>query len=95
MKLKPRPLRPLFAVLFMAVVTLCLLLSAPSLVVSGSKDTILLTKLGQTLAGKLPTARYIEVPDVAHLVPLEAPETANVLILDFLREVTSHNGNSP
>ena len=32
----------------------------------------------------LPDVRHIEVSGAAHLVPLEAPDEANPLILDFL-----------
>ena len=70
-------------------------ITAPSLVVSGGEDTILPAKLGRTLAEKLPKARYVEVPSAAHLVPLEAPDAANTLILDFLRELPMSNKNLP
>jgi pimeloyl-ACP methyl ester carboxylesterase len=32
----------------------------------------------------MPNARHVEVPGVAHLTPLEAPDVTNRLILDFL-----------
>jgi len=34
----------------------------------------------------MPNARHVEVPGAAHLVPLEVPNAANSLILDFIRE---------
>jgi 3-oxoadipate enol-lactonase len=38
------------------------------------------------MARRLPDARHVEVSGAAHLVPLEAPDEANRLILGFLRE---------
>ncbi len=36
---------------------------------------------------EIPGARLVEVPDAGHLVPAEAPEVFNRLLLDFLAEV--------
>ena len=57
---------------------------SPALIVSGAKDAILPTTLSRTMVAKLPNARHVEVPGAAHLIPLEAPDTANSLILDCL-----------
>jgi 3-oxoadipate enol-lactonase len=61
---------------------------APALVVSGKEDTILPSSHSLRIAEQLPEARHVEVPGAAHLVPLEAPEAANKLILDFIAEVS-------
>ena len=58
--------------------------ASPALVVSGAEDTILPTPLSRAIASKLPNARHVEVADAAHLVPLEAPDTANSLVLECL-----------
>ena len=60
---------------------------APALVVSGKEDTILPSPHSRRIAEQLPKARHVEVPGAAHLVPLEAPEPANKLILDFVAEL--------
>ncbi|SRR5258707_15017150 len=60
---------------------------APALVVSGKEDTILPSSHSRRIAEKLPKARHVEVAGAAHLVPLEAPEAANTLILDFVRDL--------
>lgn len=60
----------------------------PTLVVSGKQDRTLPSVHGQRMAQKLPNARHLEVSGAAHLVPLEAPDEANPLILDFLRDLT-------
>jgi len=62
-------------------------LKVPALVVSGKEDHTLPSFHSQRMAQKLPNARHIEVSGAAHLVPLEAPDEANRLILDFLRDL--------
>jgi 3-oxoadipate enol-lactonase len=61
--------------------------AAPALIVSGKEDTILPTPFSRRMAGRMPHARHVEVPDAAHLVPLEAAGAANQLILDFVRDL--------
>jgi 3-oxoadipate enol-lactonase len=58
----------------------------PALIVSGKEDHTVPSFHGQRMAQKLPNARHIEASGAAHLVPLEAPDEANPLILDFLRD---------
>ena len=62
--------------------------TVPALVVSGKQDHTLPSIHSQRMAQKLPNARHIEASDAAHLVPLEAPDEANPLILDFLRDLS-------
>ena len=62
-------------------------LKVPALIVSGKQDRTLPSFHSKRMAQKLPNARYIEVSGAAHLVPLEAPDEANQLILDFLRDL--------
>jgi 3-oxoadipate enol-lactonase len=59
----------------------------PALVVSGKEDPILPSKHSELIAAKIPTARHVQVPGAAHLVPLEDPRTASTLVLDFLRRL--------
>jgi 3-oxoadipate enol-lactonase len=60
---------------------------APALVVSGKEDTILPSPHSRRIAEQLPKARDLQVPGAAHLVPLEAPDPANKLIFDFVRDL--------
>jgi 3-oxoadipate enol-lactonase len=60
---------------------------APILVVSGKEDTILPSHYSRRIAEMLPRARHVKVEGVAHLVPLEAPEAANKLILYFVADL--------
>ncbi len=59
----------------------------PALVVSGKEDTILPSPLSRRIVEQLPKARHVEVAGAAHLVPLEQPEAANKLILDFIADL--------
>ena len=60
----------------------------PALIVSGKEDHTLPSFHGQQMAQKLPNARHLEASGAAHLVPLETPDQANPLILDFLRDLS-------
>jgi 3-oxoadipate enol-lactonase len=62
-------------------------LKVPAMIVSGRQDRTLPSFHSERMAQKLPNARHIEVSGAAHLVPLEAPDQANRLILDFLRDL--------
>lgn len=44
------------------------------------------------LAGSVPHARTVELPGVAHMIQLEAPERFNQLVLAFLAEVDRERG---
>jgi 3-oxoadipate enol-lactonase len=61
-------------------------IEAAALIVSGGEDGILPSIFSRRIAERLPGSRHVEVPGVAHLVPVEAPEAANKLILDFVRQ---------
>jgi pimeloyl-ACP methyl ester carboxylesterase len=60
---------------------------APALIVSGKEDTILPSPHSRRMLETLPKARHVEVTGAAHLVPLEAPEASNKLILDFIADL--------
>lgn len=70
-------------------------LKVPALIVSGKEDHTLPSFHSQRMAQKLPNARHIEVSGAAHLVPLEAPDEANRLILDFLRDLPGQSELQP
>ena len=63
--------------------------TVPALILSGKEDHTLPPVHGQRIAQQLSNARHIEVAGAAHLVPLEAPDEANRLIFDFLRDLVS------
>jgi 3-oxoadipate enol-lactonase len=61
----------------------------PSLVISGKEDRTLPSIHSQRIAEQLQYARHVVVAGAAHLVPLEKPDEANSLILEFLNQLPS------
>jgi pimeloyl-ACP methyl ester carboxylesterase len=56
----------------------------PTLVVSASHDRIARPASGRALAAAIPGARYVEVPDAGHAVPIQCAAAVNDLLLDHL-----------
>lgn len=59
----------------------------PTLIIAGEADLALTRANAQQLADSIPAARLAWLPEVAHLVNLEAPEAFNKLLLGFLRSL--------
>lgn len=59
----------------------------PTLIMVGDKDTGDTVQPAHALADGIPGARLIIFPNVAHMVPMEAPDEFNKAVLDFLAEV--------
>lgn len=59
----------------------------PTLVVSASGDRIALPSFGRELAQAIPNARYVEIDDAGHGVPIHRPAAIN----DLLREHLARN----
>lgn len=62
-------------------------LKLPAVIVSGSEDRTLPSVHSELMAERLPNSRHVQVPGAAHLIPLDTPERATALILDFLRDL--------
>ncbi|SCL14108.1 Pimeloyl-ACP methyl ester carboxylesterase [Micromonospora rhizosphaerae] len=61
-------------------------LRVPVLVGAGVADVPDIARLADRIAAEVPGAvRLPDVPDAAHLLPLERPEPVNAALLDFLR----------
>lgn len=58
--------------------------NVPTLVIHGDADPLIPYANGEALAQRIPGARLRSLPNVGHLVPLEAPFEAFGSILDFL-----------
>lgn len=56
----------------------------PTLVVNAVYDPIAPPRGGRELAAGIPGARYVELPDASHGVPLQAPCLVNSLLLEHL-----------
>ncbi len=62
-------------------------ITAPTLAIVGAHDVPDMLAIASAIATRVPGARKVIMPGVAHLPPMEAPEEFNRLVLDFLREV--------
>lgn len=59
----------------------------PTLVLVGEHDAITTTQEMRSMAAALPQATFVEVADVGHMAPLEAPHAVNAAIDHFLASV--------
>jgi pimeloyl-ACP methyl ester carboxylesterase len=56
----------------------------PTVVVSAMHDPVAPPRLGRELAKRIPGARYVELPNASHGVPIEQPEVINRILLDHV-----------
>lgn len=63
-----------------AVERLSALASVPTLVVSATHDRIALPEFGKELAAAIPEAKYVEIENAGHGVPIHRPDTVNDLL---------------
>jgi len=61
----------------------------PALVLIGAKDDRTLPEHGRALAERLGDARVVELPDVGHTLPLEAPDAVAAAVSTFLQDVAA------
>jgi pimeloyl-ACP methyl ester carboxylesterase len=65
-------------------------LTQPALVLGGAADDRTLPEAGRTLAELLGNGTYVELADVGHTPPLEAPDAMGAAIEDFLARLPEH-----
>ena len=63
----------------------------PTLVVSAFHDRIARPELGRALAAGVPGARYMEIENASHGVPIERPEQINNLLLEHFARADSES----
>ncbi|MBK7758210.1 MAG: alpha/beta fold hydrolase [Deltaproteobacteria bacterium] len=61
------------------------LIRAPTLIIQGAKDSLTPPSLGRLLYERIPGARYVELREGGHYVPLQHPERFNQLVEEHLR----------
>lgn len=61
-------------------------LRAPTLVVTGDRDTTISPGRQKVLAGRIPGARQVTIEDAGHAVAIDQPELFNRVLLNFLCE---------
>lgn len=59
----------------------------PTLVVAAAHDPIAPPRAGRALAAGIPDARYVEIADASHGLPITHAEQVNALLADHLRTV--------
>ncbi len=59
-------------------------ISAPTLVVIGELDTVGTRDAAEKVAAEVPGARIVRLPDVAHIIGMEAPDRLAALIVEHL-----------
>jgi pimeloyl-ACP methyl ester carboxylesterase len=59
-------------------------ISVPTLVVRAKEDTLVPEAHARTYAEQIPGARYVEIADAAHIVPLERPAELAQAVKEFL-----------
>lgn len=59
-------------------------IDVPVLVVHGAEDEVTTAATARVMAGRIPGARYVEVPGAGHVAPLEQPDRVTAALRDFL-----------
>ncbi len=59
----------------------------PVLVVAGELDMSYVAATGEFLEQSVPNARFVRLPNVAHMIAVEAPEKTADLVIDFARRL--------
>jgi pimeloyl-ACP methyl ester carboxylesterase len=72
-----------------ATTHLAALSGLPTLVVSAAHDPIAPPVLGRALAAGISGARYVELPDASHGVPIHDPAGINALLIEHLEKAES------
>jgi 3-oxoadipate enol-lactonase len=67
-------------------------ISAPTLVLAGTKDRNAPAQMVKKMASFIPNATYVELEGVGHLVALEQPVEFNAALGDFLRMASTASG---
>lgn len=62
-------------------------LDTPTLLLTSSKDTTIPPSVSKDLAGLMPNARYLDIPDFGHLVHEEEPKMVTGHLFEFADEV--------
>ena len=61
-------------------------IAAPTLLVFGGADSLVVPAVGERMAAEIPNARLIVIPEAGHLVNIEFPDVFNESVLAFLDE---------
>ncbi len=59
----------------------------PTLIICGERDHLTPPRVARTIAGRVPGARYVEIPRGTHFCLIEQPEKVNAPLLELLAQV--------
>ena len=57
---------------------------APTLVLSGEDDRLIPSQNGRIIAGRIPGAKFVLIPQASHMFITDQPERTHIAILEFL-----------
>jgi len=60
-------------------------IKVPTLLVAGPEDKVAPRSVMEKMAGKIPGAEYVLMPDCGHLGPMDRPDAFNAILLGFLK----------
>jgi pimeloyl-ACP methyl ester carboxylesterase len=60
-------------------------IKVPALLVAGAEDKVAPPSVMEKMAGKIPGAEYVLMPDCGHLGPMDQPDAFNAILLEFLK----------
>jgi pimeloyl-ACP methyl ester carboxylesterase len=61
-------------------------ITCPTLVIRAEKSKVLSPEIAQQMVERLPNARYVEIADAGHQVPLHQPDAFSSVVKEFLAE---------
>jgi 3-oxoadipate enol-lactonase len=67
-------------------------IAAPTLVIHGESDRLVPAANGKLIAGRIPGAKLVLLPNAGHLFTTDQPEAAHAAVLSFLQSVSSPFG---
>ena len=62
-------------------------IAVPTLILVGEKDPLTPPQLSRAMHERIPRSRLVEIPNAAHLTPLENPDAVGRAVQDFLRSL--------
>ena len=64
-------------------------IAAPVLLVAGDRDGVSPPAANEANAARIPDARYLQIEDCGHILPLEKPQALLDAALPFLRDASA------
>ena len=62
-------------------------IAVPTLILVGAKDPLTPLPMSRAMHERIPRSQLVEIPDAAHLTPLENPDAIGRAVQDFLRSL--------